>query len=45
MAPDVENSLRQAYETEKGASEEESADWLQKLQDQKRYVKDVWTGM
>ncbi|MCY9354290.1 bifunctional cytochrome P450/NADPH--P450 reductase CypB [Bacillus spizizenii] len=45
MAPDVENTLRQAYETEKGASEEESADWLQKLQDQKRYVKDVWTGM
>ncbi|MBU8612019.1 cytochrome P450 [Bacillus subtilis] len=44
MAPDVEKTLRWAYETEKGASQEESADWLQKLQDQKRYIKDVWTG-
>ncbi len=45
MAPDVENTLRLAYEAEKGASREESADWLIKLQAQKRYVKDVWTGM
>lgn len=45
MAPDVEKTLRLAYEAEKGASQEESAEWLQKLQDQKRYVKDVWTGM
>ncbi|WP_121642962.1 bifunctional cytochrome P450/NADPH--P450 reductase CypB [Bacillus vallismortis] len=45
MAPDVENTLRLVYEAEKGASREESAEWLQKLQNQKRYVKDVWTGM
>lgn len=45
MAPDVEKTLRLAYEAEKGASQEESAEWLQKLQDQRRYVKDVWTGM
>ncbi|MEG7380320.1 bifunctional cytochrome P450/NADPH--P450 reductase CypB [Bacillus subtilis] len=45
MAPDVENTLRLAYEAEKGASREESAEWLQNLQDQKRYGKDVWTGM
>ncbi|MCY8720789.1 hypothetical protein, partial [Bacillus sp. S10C12M] len=45
MAPDVENTLRRAYETEKGANQEESAAWLQKLQEQKRYVKDVWSGM
>ncbi|MEG7356703.1 bifunctional cytochrome P450/NADPH--P450 reductase CypB [Bacillus inaquosorum] len=45
MAPDVENTLRLAYEAEKGASREESAEWLQKLQNQKRYGKDVWTGM
>lgn len=45
MAPDVEKTLRLAYEAEKGASQEESLIWLQKLQDQKRYVKDVWTGM
>ncbi|PJZ00537.1 NADPH--cytochrome reductase [Bacillus vallismortis] len=45
MAPDVDNTLRLVYEAEKGASREESAEWLQKLQNQKRYVKDVWTGM
>ncbi|MGM0947948.1 MAG: bifunctional cytochrome P450/NADPH--P450 reductase CypB [Bacillota bacterium] len=45
MAPDVESTLRLAYEAEKGASREESAEWLQKLQNQKRYGKDVWTGM
>ncbi|MFP7230956.1 bifunctional cytochrome P450/NADPH--P450 reductase CypB [Bacillus subtilis] len=45
MAPDVENTLRRAYEAEKGANQEESAAWLQKLQEQKRYVKDVWSGM
>ncbi|RKQ25934.1 cytochrome P450 [Bacillus subtilis] len=45
MAPDVENTLRLAYEAEKGASQEESAEWLMKLQNQKRYVKDVWSGM
>lgn len=45
MAPDVERTLRLAYEAEKAASQEESAVWLQKLQDQRRYVKDVWTGM
>ncbi|MEC1622938.1 bifunctional cytochrome P450/NADPH--P450 reductase CypB [Bacillus mojavensis] len=45
MAPEVENTLRAAYEGDKGASQEASAEWLKKLQDQKRYVKDVWTGM
>lgn len=45
MAPEVENTLRAAYEADKGASQEASAEWLKKLQDQKRYVKDVWTGM
>ncbi|MEC0520055.1 bifunctional cytochrome P450/NADPH--P450 reductase CypB [Bacillus inaquosorum] len=45
MAPDVENTLRLAYEAEKGANQEESAEWLMKLQNQKRYVKDVWSGM
>ncbi|MFQ6321105.1 bifunctional cytochrome P450/NADPH--P450 reductase CypB [Bacillus halotolerans] len=45
MAPEVENTLRAAYEAGKGASQEASAEWLKKLQDQKRYVKDVWTGM
>ncbi|PJH93005.1 bifunctional cytochrome P450/NADPH--P450 reductase CypB [Bacillus sp. SN1] len=45
MAPDVENTLRLAFEAEKGANQEESAEWLMKLQNQKRYVKDVWSGM
>ncbi|MEC1606155.1 bifunctional cytochrome P450/NADPH--P450 reductase CypB [Bacillus halotolerans] len=45
MAPEVENTLRAAYAADKGASQEASAEWLKKLQDQKRYVKDVWTGM
>ncbi|MGR0119804.1 bifunctional cytochrome P450/NADPH--P450 reductase CypB [Bacillus halotolerans] len=45
MAPEVENTLRAAYEADKGASQEASAEWLKKLQHQKRYVKDVWTGM
>ncbi|MCY7750051.1 bifunctional cytochrome P450/NADPH--P450 reductase CypB [Bacillus inaquosorum] len=45
MAPDVENTLRLAYEAEKGANQEESAEWLMNLQNQKRYVKDVWSGM
>ncbi len=45
MAPDVENTLRLAYEAEKGANQEESAEWLMKPQNQKRYVKDVWSGM
>ncbi|MCY8752508.1 bifunctional cytochrome P450/NADPH--P450 reductase CypB [Bacillus inaquosorum] len=45
MAPEVENTLRLAYEAEKGANQEESAEWLMNLQNQKRYVKDVWSGM
>ncbi|GGN96171.1 bifunctional cytochrome P450/NADPH--P450 reductase [Saccharibacillus kuerlensis] len=45
MAPDVEETLRRAYRDVHNANEEESQHWLDELQENGRYVKDVWTGI
>lgn len=44
MAPDVENVIKESYQSEKNASEEEAASWLANLQMQGRFAKDVWAG-
>lgn len=44
MAPDVESALQQAYRTVHGAGHEEAKDWLDNLQTEGRYAKDVWAG-
>lgn len=45
MAPDVEATLQQAYAEIHGKSAQEAADWLDQLQQEGRYAKDVWTGI
>ncbi|MCI3196417.1 cytochrome P450 [Bacillus sp. HU-1818] len=45
MAPEVEETLREAFEAVKGESRKASAEWISKLQEEERYVKDVWTGV
>ncbi|MDR4399172.1 NADPH--cytochrome reductase, partial [Bacillus atrophaeus] len=45
MAPEVEETLREAFEAVKGESRKASAEWISKLQEEGRYVKDVWTGV
>ncbi|GAA4829360.1 bifunctional P-450/NADPH--P450 reductase [Paenibacillus vulneris] len=45
MAPEVEETMKQAYCEVKGVSEEAAGDWLQALQKEGRYVKDVWSGV
>ncbi|PPA83424.1 NADPH--cytochrome reductase [Brevibacillus laterosporus] len=44
MAPDVEATLISSYKTIHSVSEEEAQAWLDKLQRDEQYVKDVWTG-
>ena len=44
MAPDVERALREAYRTVHGAGEKEATEWLERLQAEGRYAKDVWAG-
>lgn len=43
MAPDVEHALQDAYQLENGKTEEESKAWLDELQKEGRYAKDVWS--
>ncbi|MDA1477357.1 bifunctional cytochrome P450/NADPH--P450 reductase [Bacillus changyiensis] len=43
MAPDVEKVLRDAYQTIFKTDEVEAENWLNKLQTDMRYVKDVWS--
>ncbi|NGZ73958.1 bifunctional cytochrome P450/NADPH--P450 reductase [Saccharibacillus alkalitolerans] len=45
MAPDVENTLRRSYRDVHGVGEEEAQRWLNELEENGRYVKDVWTGI
>ncbi|WP_322907097.1 bifunctional cytochrome P450/NADPH--P450 reductase [Paenibacillus campi] len=45
MAPDVEQALRTAYQSRYGKDEQEAAVWLDRLQQQGRYAKDVWAGV
>ncbi|TKI95522.1 sulfite reductase flavoprotein subunit alpha, partial [Bacillus wiedmannii] len=45
MAPDVEDTLCQAYQEIHEVREQEARDWLDSLQDEGRYGKDVWAGI
>lgn len=45
MAPDVEATLKQAYIDISGKSAEQTDAWLERLQQEGRYAKDVWTGL
>ncbi|TQR97385.1 bifunctional cytochrome P450/NADPH--P450 reductase [Paenibacillus ottowii] len=45
MAPDVENTLCAAYAEAHHTSKEEAQQWLDRLQQEQRYAKDVWTGI
>lgn len=44
MAPDVEAALRKCYRAVHGVSEAEAKSWLERLEGEGRYVKDVWAG-
>ncbi|WP_282940215.1 bifunctional cytochrome P450/NADPH--P450 reductase [Paenibacillus sp. RC67] len=45
MAPEVEETIKKAYCEIKGTSKEAADGWLQSLQKDGRYVKDVWSGV
>ncbi|WP_339277719.1 bifunctional cytochrome P450/NADPH--P450 reductase [Paenibacillus sp. FSL W8-0426] len=45
MAPDVEATLKEAYATVTGSTAQQAEAWLEQLQQQGRYAKDVWTGI
>jgi cytochrome P450/NADPH-cytochrome P450 reductase len=45
MAPDVEAVLKQAYADIQSKTAQEADVWLNQLQEQGRYAKDVWTGV
>lgn len=44
MAPEVEATLQEAYKTIHGAEDKEAVNWMQQLQDEGRFAKDVWSG-
>ncbi|ANY65848.1 NADPH--cytochrome reductase [Paenibacillus sp. BIHB 4019] len=44
MAPAVEETLKAAYEERHGAAPEAGDRWLEHLEEESRYVKDVWAG-
>lgn len=44
MAPDVEKTLIQAYQHVRGAGQKEANSWLNELEAEGRYAKDVWAG-
>lgn len=44
MAPDVEASLQRVYQTVHGASEQDAQNWLNRLQNEGYYAKDVWSS-
>ncbi|MGN4426335.1 bifunctional cytochrome P450/NADPH--P450 reductase [Bacillus cereus group sp. MYBK30-1] len=44
MAPDVEDTLCHAYQEFHGGNEQEARKWLDQLQHEGRYGKDVWAG-
>ncbi|MEK3723220.1 bifunctional cytochrome P450/NADPH--P450 reductase [Paenibacillus sp. FSL H8-0034] len=45
MAPDVEATLIQAYGEVHNVDEQQSKQWLDRLQNEGRYAKDVWSGI
>jgi cytochrome P450/NADPH-cytochrome P450 reductase len=45
MAPEVEETLRAAYREARGETEESAQSWLESLQNEGRYLKDVWAGV
>ncbi|MGW9123778.1 NADPH--cytochrome reductase [Paenibacillus chitinolyticus] len=45
MAPDVEEEIRQAYANIRQVSPDEARKWLDDLQTDGRYAKDVWAGI
>ena len=45
MAPAVENVLLQAYEKVHNTDSKASSNWLEQLQAEGRYAKDVWAGV
>ncbi|MGI2296071.1 bifunctional cytochrome P450/NADPH--P450 reductase [Paenibacillus sp. GXUN7292] len=45
MAPDVERVLQASYQETHHVSEEEAGRWLNDLQQEGRYAKDVWAGL
>ncbi|SFM26184.1 cytochrome P450 / NADPH-cytochrome P450 reductase [Gracilibacillus orientalis] len=45
MAPDVEDTLCQIYQEHHSVSEQEAKNWLDQLQREGRYGKDVWAGV
>ncbi|MEB3103967.1 bifunctional cytochrome P450/NADPH--P450 reductase [Ferviditalea candida] len=44
MAPEVEETFRAAYREAYGATAKAAQSWLESLQNEGRYVKDVWAG-
>jgi len=44
MAPDVENTLIKSYSDIYNVSESEARAWLQRLEEEHYFVKDVWVG-
>jgi cytochrome P450/NADPH-cytochrome P450 reductase len=45
MAPDVEACLQEAHQEVHSVSKQEAQKWLEKLQNEGRYAKDVWAGI
>ncbi|MED4580549.1 NADPH--cytochrome reductase, partial [Bacillus atrophaeus] len=45
MAPDVEATLQKAYQSVHGVGEQEAQKWLENLQTNGMYAKDVWAGI
>lgn len=45
MASDVEACLQDAYQEVHAVSKQEAQKWLEKLQNEGRYAKDVWAGI
>lgn len=45
MAPEVEHTLQEAYQHTHQVSVEEAGKWLERLQNEGHYVKDVWAGV
>ncbi|GLI04520.1 bifunctional cytochrome P450/NADPH--P450 reductase 1 [Paenibacillus tyrfis] len=45
MAPDVENELKKAYQAVHGVEPQEAEKWLEHLQSNGSYAKDVWAGI
>lgn len=44
MAPDVERTLIDSYMHFYQTTKEEATEWLQSLEENGRYAKDVWAG-